>query len=267
MAPRGALPSAGHGQTFQRGFVRNSFSNAAHHAHGAMHDWSQGVNHRVQQHSNGLAAYQAQTHPAWYPHAGGQAAAKGYLLHQNYHRHAANQAYASASNHAHAFFGHAAQGVKYGVLKAAHKTASLIDRFDPRRMASQAARYGSKVMNNAGKVATAGVAGLMFGGAVAHGVSSAVHHAGHMAHAAGHAAHVAMPHVAGIVGGLVAGPLLAPFFAPALGHVAGHFAGHVAGHVAGHAGYHGLSHAASAFCHNVAQFDPFHWAHGYRPFR
>lgn len=260
MAPRAGLLSAGPGPTPPRGFVKNSFANAVRHAQGAIHDWGQGVHHRMQQHANGFAAHQAQANAAWYPNAGGYAAANGYRLHQNYHNYAANQAHASAANHADAFFGHAAQGIKHGARQAAYKTASMIERFDPGRLASQAARYGGKVLNKAGKVASAGVTGLMLGGAVAYGVGNAVHHAQHMAHAS-------MPHVAGIVGGLVAGPLLAPALVPVLGHAVGHFAGHAVGHVAGHTGYHALGHRVSAFCHGVARFNPFHLAHGYRPLR
>jgi len=183
MAPRASAPSFNRGQATFRGFARDSFANALHHAGEAINAWEQGHHHRVHQYANHFAAHQSQAYAPWSLNPGAHyTAANNYYAHQNYHEHAANHAFAGAANHAHAFFGHARQGIQHGIHEAAHATSSLINQFDPYRMAARAEHYGRKALHKAGRLAQASIGGLMLGGAAAAAT------AGHVAyHALNHA--------------------------------------------------------------------------------
>ncbi|GKT17870.1 hypothetical protein AVHY2522_16725 [Acidovorax sp. SUPP2522] len=173
MAPRGRSP------------MMQAFSNAAMHAHGAVHQASQGMQNDVQKLKNGYSAFRAESHAASRPNFSYPQLAGEHRLAQADHRQRAQAAYSQAAGHARAFFGETAHGMSQGARQAASSLASTMERFDPRRLAHQAKRYGNAALHQATQVAMVGVGGaLLAGAAVAHGVNAARHKVGQVAHSA-----------------------------------------------------------------------------------
>lgn len=173
MAPRGRSP------------MMRAFSNAAMHAHGAVHQASQGMQNDVQKLKNGYSAFRAESHAASRPGFSYPQLAGEHRLAQADHRQRAQAAYSQAAGHARAFFGETAHGMSQGARQAASSLASTMERFDPRRLAHQAKRYGNAALHQATQVAMVGVGGaLLAGAAVAHGVNAARYKVGQVAHSA-----------------------------------------------------------------------------------
>lgn len=173
MAPRGRSP------------MMQAFSNAAMHAHGAVNQASQGMQNDVQKLKNGYSAFRAESHAASRPGFSYPQLAGEHRLAQADHRHRAQAAYSQAAGHARAFFGETAHGMSQGARQAASSLASTMERFDPRRLAHQAKRYGNAALHQATQVAMVGVGGaLLAGAAVAHGVNATRHKVGQVAHSA-----------------------------------------------------------------------------------
>ncbi|WCM87211.1 hypothetical protein [Acidovorax sp. NCPPB 3576] len=173
MAPRGRSP------------MTQAFSSAAQHARGAVNQFSQGMRQEVQQHKQGFSAFRAESHAASRPNFGYDGVAQNHRRAQAGHQQNAQRAYSQAAGHARAFFGETAHGVSQGARQAAYSLSSTMQRFDPRRLADKAARYGNAALHQATNVAMVGLGGaLLAGAAVAEGVNAARYKVGQVAHSA-----------------------------------------------------------------------------------
>ncbi|GKS97358.1 hypothetical protein [Acidovorax sp. SUPP2825] len=280
MAPRGRSP------------MMQAFSNAAMHAHGAVHQASQGMQNDVQKLKNGYSAFRAESHAASRPNFSYPQLAGEHRLAQADHRQRAQAAYSQAAGHARAFFGETAHGMSQGARQAASSLASTMERFDPRRLAHQAKRYGNAALHQATQVAMVGVGGaLLAGAAVAYGVDLARYKVGQVAQRVDHAVQSAAYRVdhamyradQAIQSGLdrvgnalhraehkihTIGPRIdhalqsAAYRAEQMAQSALNQAAYpfrAAAHT-----YQSLAHAASVFKHDMANFDPYRMSHQYQ---
>ncbi|GKS83163.1 hypothetical protein AVMA1855_03445 [Acidovorax sp. SUPP1855] len=280
MAPRGRSP------------MMQAFSNAAMHAHGAVHQASQGMQNDVQKLKNGYSAFRAESHAASRPGFSYPQLAGEHRLAQADHRQRAQAAYSQAAGHARAFFGETAHGMSQGAHQAASSLASTMERFDPRRLAHQAKRYGNAALHQATQVAMVGVGGaLLAGAAVAHGMNAARYKVGQVAHSVAqrvdHAVQSAAYRVDHAVQSAAHRVDHAMYRAEHKIHNMGHridqavqsavyraehrvqtalnqaaYPFHAAAHT-----YQSLAHAASVFKHDMAHFDPYRMSNQYQRYQ